>query len=238
MLQRESAVPVGDISKFLGVSEATVRRDLNDLSRAGRLSRVYGGAVVHPDVEPSFAEVAVTDLADKEAIARRAAELVNDGDVVLLDIGTTTLLIARQLRGRPVTIITSNLAVYEELRDDPTVTLVLLGGVVRQNYRSLVGFLTELALRQLHADRLFLGASGVRPDGQVMDSTMVEVPVKQAMIAAADQVLLAVTAAKFPGTGVARVCGPAEVDIVITNSSSDAATLDALREASVEVVQA
>ena len=125
--------------------------------------------------------------------------MVADGQSVLLDIGTTAYRLARQLHGRRLTVITSNLVVYEELADDEGIELVLLGGMVRREYRSLVGFLTEDNLRQLHADWLFLGTSGVRPGGQVMDTTVVEVPVKRAMIKAGDKVVLLADSAKFPG---------------------------------------
>ncbi|MEU5612126.1 DeoR/GlpR family DNA-binding transcription regulator [Streptomyces sparsogenes] len=239
ILGEEGVLPIGEIAKRLGVSEATARRDLTELGRAGRLTRVYGGAVAtsRPDDERPFSEVEVDDLADKTAVARRAARLVTDGDVVLLDIGTTTLQLAKLLRGRPVTVVTSNLAVYEELRDDPEVTLILLGGQVRSNYRSMVGFLTESNIRQLHVGRLFLGASGVLPDGSVLDSTHVEVPVKRAMLASTREVVLLVTARKFPGdTGLARICGPQQIDTLITNKTSDPATLEVFREAGVEVV--
>lgn len=239
ILSSEGAIPVGELAAQLQVSEATARRDLTELERDGRLRRVYGGAIPHTDgkldAERPFTEVATSDLPDRTAVAAQAAELVGDGDVVLLDIGTTTLELAKRLSGRPVTVVTSNLAVYEELRDDSSVTLILLGGVVRQNYRSLVGFLTESALRQLHVNRLFLGTSGVLPDGRIMDSTTVEVPIKQAMIAAADQVVLLATAAKFPGVGLAKICDPRDLHVVITNSTSDPVTLDVLREADVEV---
>jgi DeoR/GlpR family transcriptional regulator of sugar metabolism len=145
--------------------------------------------------------------------------------------------VARHLHGRSLTVITSNLAVYEELQDDKEVQLILLGGVVRRDYRSLVGFLTEDNLRQIHADRLFLGTSGIRPDGQVLDTTAVEVPVKRAMIAASAQVVLVADAGKFPGTGMARVCGPEDLDVVVTNAPGDKATCGRLREAGVEVVE-
>ena len=120
---------------------------------------------------------------------------------MLLDIGTTAYRLARQLHGRRLTVITSNLVVYEELADDEGIELVLLGGMVRREYRSLVGFLTEDNLRQLHADWLFLGTSGVRPGGQVMDTTVVEVPVKRAMIAASDQVVLLADVGEVPRHG-------------------------------------
>jgi DeoR/GlpR family transcriptional regulator of sugar metabolism len=95
---------------------------------------------------------------------------------------------------------------------------VLPGGVVRRNYRSLIGVLAEDALRQLKADVLFLGASAVDAQGAVWDSTMVEVPIKRAMIAAADRVVLLADAAKFAGSGSVRVCAAADLDALVTDA--------------------
>lgn len=226
-----------DLSEQLGVSPATVRRDLLRLEEEGLLTRVHGGAVADEGDQP-FAEVAEVRVTQKDAIAARAAALVADGQSVLLDIGTTAYRLARQLHGRRLTVITSNLVVYEELADDEDIELVLLGGVVRREYRSLVGFLTEDNLRQLHADWLFLGTSGVRPGGQVMDTTVVEVPVKRAMIKASDKAVLLADAAKFPGTGMAKVCGPEDLDMVVTDAPVDPVTRSALEEAGVDVVLA
>ncbi|KAF4408272.1 MULTISPECIES: DeoR/GlpR family DNA-binding transcription regulator [Streptomyces] len=237
VLREEGVLPIREIARRLQVSEATARRDLTDLSEAGRLTRVYGGAVAREPSERPFAEEEVDDLDAKNAVARRAAALIEDGDVVLLDIGTTTLQLARLLHGRKITVVTSNLAVYEELRDDEAPELVLLGGRVRRNYRSVVGHMTETALHALYTDRLFLGTSGVLPDGRVLDTTDVEVPVKRAMLAAARQVVLLATAKKFPGTGTARICGPDDIDVLITNEASDPATVAGFREADAEVLQ-
>ncbi|EGX59024.1 DeoR family transcriptional regulator [Streptomyces zinciresistens K42] len=228
---------VTDLSEQLGVSPATIRRDLVKLAEDGLLTRVHGGAVADEGDQP-FAEVAEMRVPEKDAIAAHAAGLIADGQSVLLDIGTTAFRLARQLHGRRLTVITSNLVVYEELADDEGIELVLLGGMVRREYRSLVGFLTEDNLRQLHADWLFLGTSGVRSGGQVMDTTVVEVPVKRAMIKAGDRVVLLADAAKFPGHGMARVCGPEELDVLVTNEPVENATRTSLREAGVEVVVA
>jgi DeoR/GlpR family transcriptional regulator of sugar metabolism len=235
-LRSGGPVAIADLSEQLKVSAATVRRDLVRLEEEGLLTRVHGGAVIEEGDQP-FAEVAEMRVAEKDEIAARAAAMIEDGQSVLLDIGTTAFRLARQLRGRRLTVITSNLVVYEELAGDHGIELVLLGGMLRREYRSLVGFLTEDNLRQLHTDWLFLGTSGVRPGGQVMDTTVVEVPVKRAMIAAGDKVVLLADASKFPGTGTARVCGPEELDVVVTNASSDPATCAALDEAGVEVVR-
>ncbi|MFF4209214.1 DeoR/GlpR family DNA-binding transcription regulator [Streptomyces sp. NPDC001796] len=237
VLRSGGPASVTDLSEQLGVSPATVRRDLVKLEEDGLLTRVHGGAVVEEGDQP-FAEVAEVRVSEKDAIAAHAAELITDGQSVLLDIGTTAYRLARQLHGRRLTVITSNLVVYEELADDEGIELVLLGGMVRREYRSLVGFLTEDNLRQLHADWLFLGTSGVRPGGQVMDTTVVEVPVKRAMIKASDRVVLLADSAKFPGTGMAKVCGPEDLDVLVSDAPVNAATRSLLDEAGVEVIVA
>ncbi|MFC7108388.1 DeoR/GlpR family DNA-binding transcription regulator [Nonomuraea rubra] len=181
-VRTSGATSVRDLASQLGVSPSTIRRDLEALDRDGTLRRVRGGALASAgpgadaDADRPFAEVMGTDEQDKEAVAARAARLVADGDVILLDIGTTTMRLARRLRGRRVTVVTSSLAVLDVLRSDPEVELLLLGGMVRRAYHSLVGVLTEAALGQVVADRVFLGASGVRPDGQLVDTTLAEVP--------------------------------------------------------------
>ena len=142
------------------------------------------------------------------------------------------------MSGRSLTVVTSSMAVYEELADDAGIQLVLLGGMLRREYRSLVGFLTEDNLRQVHADWLFLGTSGVRPDGRVMDTTVVEVPLKRAMIAASDRVVLLADSAKFPGSGVAAVCGPEALDTVVTDAPLAQQTAAAFKQAGVTIVEA
>ncbi|MFS8101651.1 DeoR/GlpR family DNA-binding transcription regulator [Lentzea alba] len=250
-LRADGPSEVRSLADKLGVSQATIRRDLEQLDADGKLTRVYGGAMTldagdginsgdvnSDDIDDPFAEVATERAEAKDAVARAAAAMVQDGETVLLDIGTTMHRLAHHLHGKRITVITSNLAVFDELRDDADVELVLLGGMVRRRYHSLVGFLTEDNLRQVHAGRLFLGTSGVRDDGAVMDTTLVEVPLKRAMIKAADQVVLVADGGKFPGVGVARVCGPDDLDVVVTTASADPATRLALQEARVEVVEA
>jgi DeoR/GlpR family transcriptional regulator of sugar metabolism len=241
-LSAHGTVTTDELAALCGVSAATVRRDLSELERQGALRRVHGGAVSldGPDADATrgFAEVAASDAAEKQAVAARAAAMVRDGDCVVLDIGTTTMMLARALRGRPVMVVTASLAVLDVLRDDPEVELVLLGGMVRRTYHSLVGPLTEDALRQVHGSHVFLGASGVRADGTVLDTTMVEVPVKRALLRAADRSVLLVDRHKLPGTGSLRVCGPGEVDVLVTNEGADPDTITACREAGTEVLYA
>lgn len=243
-LHVDGAASVRQLAQALAVSESTIRRDLELLDRNGELSRTYGGAVLNPGatVEEHGRSTeerrfdADDDLPIKRAVARAAAELVAAGDVVIMDIGTTTPLLARELRGREITVITTNLAVFDELRDDDAVRLILLGGVVRRNYRSLVGSIAEQALSEVSADVVFLSCTGVRPNGHVVDNMAVEAPIKRSMITAADRVVLLATERKFPGTGALRLCSLADVDIVVTTPGAPDETLELCRRAGGEVL--
>lgn len=228
---------VADLASTFGVSEMTVRRDLRALARDGKVERVRGGALA-AGFEPPFELTAVERFGAKDRIGAAAAALVEDGQTVMLDIGTTTLQAARHLHGREITVVTTSLAVYEELVPDPVVELVLVGGSVRRNYRSLVGVLAEEALRQLHADVCFLGTSGVDAGLGVWDTTMVEVPIKRAMLGAADRVVLLADAAKFAGSGLVRVCGGDALDGVVSDEPLPAACAAAVDRYGLEVTTA
>jgi DeoR/GlpR family transcriptional regulator of sugar metabolism len=234
---RAGTTQVGQLAEAFGVSEMTVRRDLGDLEREGKLTRVHGGAVGATSERP-FAEIAVERFEQKDAIGALAASTVGEGQTVLLDVGTTTLQLARHLHGRAITAITSNLAVYEELLPEESVELVLLGGVVRRNYRSLVGVVAEDALRQLRADVAFLGASGIEEDFSVVDTTMVEVPIKRAMMAAAARSVLLVDSDKFKMRGVVQVCHVQDLDTIITDAGIPDQTRSELERSGVEVLVA
>src|SRR5690606_21304466 len=123
--------------------------------------------------EPPFAESTTSRMAEKERVGRAAAELVHPGDTIIVDVGTTALQLARHLHGREgLTVVTNNLAVYEELVGDESIDILLLGGMVRRNYRSLVGFLTEDSLRGIRADLCFIGISGISEDLTLLDTTV------------------------------------------------------------------
>ncbi|MCD9877111.1 DeoR/GlpR family DNA-binding transcription regulator [Streptomyces guryensis] len=235
-LRSGGTATVTDLSARLGASAATVRRDLLKLEEDGLLTRVHGGAVIEEDPAP-FAEAAEAQVPQKDAIAAEAAMMIEEGQSVILDSGTTVHRLARRLHGRRITVITNNLGVYDELVQDENVELMLLGGMVIRESRMLDGFLAEDNLRQVHADWLFMGACGVRAGGQVMDTTVAEVPARRVMIAAADKVALLADSAKFPGTGMVKICDPEDLDLVVTDAASHAATCAALEEAGVRVVR-
>jgi len=239
------AVTVAGLADRLHVSPMTIRRDLETLAGQGKLTRVHGGAVPVGSApqtafsRASFSENAYHRLPEKDRIGAAAAELVHDGETILVDVGTTTLQLAHHLRGRSLTVITTNLAAYAELLPTESVQLILLGGVVDRHYRSLAGFLAEEALRHVRADRLFLSASAVRgSDLSVLDDTAVDLRIKRSMIAAASQVVLLADAEKFAQMRPVRVCGPDELDILITDASAPADVLSAFEAAGVRVIRA
>jgi DeoR/GlpR family transcriptional regulator of sugar metabolism len=231
---KSGSAHVNDLAQTFGVSEMTVRRDLRELARDGKLERVRGGAV-NAEGEPPFEETVVERYEAKNRIGAAAAALVLDGQTVMIDIGTTTLQAAHHLHGRRLTVVTTSLAVYEELLPDHAIELLLPGGVVRRNYRSLVGMLAEDSLRQLKADVLFLGTSAVDERLAVWDDTMVEVPIKRAMIEAAASVVLLADAEKFSTSGTVRVCEAGAIDHIVTDGAVPPAARAAIDEAGIEV---
>ena len=234
---RNGTAHVSDLAESFGVSEMTVRRDLGALARDGKLERVHGGAV-DAGGEPGFSQIEVERFDIKDRLGAAAARMVSDGQTVMIDIGTSTLQLARHLHGKKIMVVTTNLAVVEELLPDPDIELVLPGGIVRRNYRSLVGVLAEDSLRQIKSDILFLGTSGVDVEMGVWDTTMVEVPIKRLMIAGAEEVVLIADTAKFAMTGMVRVCGPESIDHIVTDAPLPAACRSAVDAAGIEVTVA
>lgn len=238
---------VVQLSEELLVSESTIRRDLDALAQDGKLERKYGGAML-----TSGSRANITDSGREESsvtlergrdydlrvrLADAAAAEVDDGDIIVLDIGLTTPLVARALRGRPVTIITANLEVLDEVRDDEAIEVVILGGVLRRNYQTLVGPLTEQAISHLNADIMFLSCTGVR-GGHVLDNMAVEAPIKMALIAGSKRTVLLAHENKFPGTGAMRVCSLDEVDTLITTEGNSSEELLSRHESGRKVIVA
>ncbi len=222
-VRRTGSVTVTGLSRDLAVSEATVRRDLEVLAQDGLLRRVRGGATsVHASVRPEadplpFAEVATRATAAKQDVAARACEVIADGEVIALDIGTTVAAMCPLLVHRSLTVVTASLAVVRALAQAPHVDILVLGGLLRPDYDSMVGVLTESALAQVRVDRAFLGTSGIRPDGTVLDSTPSEVPVKRRLLEVATRSYLLADHEKLPGSGFLEVAPLSRFTALITD---------------------
>jgi DeoR family transcriptional regulator of aga operon len=194
-------VEASRLSAELGVDESTIRRDLSTLARSGLVQRTHGGAL------PS-GPTGTTDAADvtrgsehaeeKRAIARFAAGLVADGESVALDVGSTTGAVARELSARrDLTIVTCDLAIAQFLAVGHHVRLVVAGGELDEDRRSLAGPWTLNQLAGIHVDRAFIGASAVDASGGAMIDDFLGVPLKRAMLAAARSAVLVADSSKF-----------------------------------------
>ncbi len=233
IVNTRGSASVIELVESLAVSEATVRRDLDDLAGRGLLERVRGGAcrqraAVRPEADLNpFAVVAEQASMEKRRIARLAADQINSGDVVALDIGTTVFSMCEYLRSKRITVVTASLAVVRALATAPSIDVVVMGGALRSNYESMVGVLTESCLRQVRVDVAFLGAAGVRHDGSVLDSSPSEVPIKRAMLDISSKSWLLADHQKFPGSGLIEIAPLSDFTGLVTDRplSSEKLTL-------------
>jgi DeoR/GlpR family transcriptional regulator of sugar metabolism len=164
LLEEKSVISVPDLSARFGVSESTIRRDLQNLAQQGLLQRTYGGAMSAEEERAWDALEARNDpfLEMKRRIGRAAARLINPGDTICLQAGSTTLQVARHLRGKQnLTVITNDIYVGRELARHPGITVHLSGGTLRKDSRVLVGPLAEQTMSQFHVDKAFLGITAI-----------------------------------------------------------------------------
>ncbi|CUH94316.1 hypothetical protein P22_0382 [Propionispora sp. 2/2-37] len=230
-IQSGRPVKVGELSKQFSVSESTIRRDLQELEDSGLIQRTHGGAIsTRAGLELSFTEKEIRSLDAKRDIAQAAAAMVQDGEALLLDSGTTTLQIAKALRGRPVVVATNSMDIAQVFTDDPVVEVWVLGGTYRKTTHSLVGFITNTSLQNLHFDKVFLGANGVSTETGVTTPFLTEAETKRHLLKAGTEVVLVVDSTKIGIKGLCRICQLEEVDVLLTDHGADPEELAAIGE--------
>ena len=194
LLERERIVRVSHLVSALGVSDMTIRRDLLALHEQGALEKVHGGAVVRAEpstAEPGFEAKSARQLAQKEAIAARAVQLVHPGSAIAVSAGTTTFAFARHLVAIPgLTVVTNSVWVADLLHSAqvPSHTVLLTGGV-RTPSDALVGPMAIAALRSLHLDTVFMGVHGMAADAGFSTPNLLEAETNRAMIASGRRLL-------------------------------------------------
>ena len=219
----------------------TIRRDLDSLAAEGRIVRTYGGAAPASGVvfEFRFLERANERRAAKEAIGRRAGELVTDGMTVMLDSGTTTLALARQLRGKQgLTIVTTSLPIASELQHCDAIDVILLGGRLRRDAPDLFGALTLRMLEELHADVAFLGADAIDLKGTVYNRSVEVAHLITAMAGVSDVVYAVADSSKVGRTALGRIGSLAQWAGLITDGDLDDTTARKLRARGAKVIRA
>ncbi len=241
LLERQSVVRVAELCERFGVSDMTVRRDLQELEQAGLIRRTYGGAVSARgrSFEPPYLVRAATHQAQKQRIGQMAASLVQDGDSVALDVGTTTLEVARALRDKHnLTVVTHSLPIAQVLANHPLVRVIVVGGVLRSGELSLIGHLAERAYREFYVDKLFLGVGGLSLKAGLTEFNLEDALVKQAMLQLAKERIVVADASKLERVAFAFIGPLTCINTLVTDADADAQVVRQIEEAGVRVMLA
>jgi len=236
LVREREFVRVSDLSTLFGISEVTVRSDLDLLDGSGSLQRVHGGAVVRAQGERherSIEESSDDNPVEKAAIGAAAASLVMSGETIILDVGSTTTAVARALVAREelvdVVVFTSAINVALELEPAiPRFTVVVTGGTLRPLQHSLVDPMVNHILEQVNVSTVFLGCNGVHPVEGVTNVNLPEATVKRHMLNAAQRCVVVAEGSKIGNISVVKVADIDAVDVLITGSSAPPAVVSEL----------
>jgi len=232
MVRSTGRVRVNELANHFDISAVTIRNDLNALHERGLVYRSHGGAVL-PDTilrESPVHERLKAHAEEKQRIGAMAATLINDGETIILDSGTTTLEIARQMKKKQsVQVITNGVNIAAELLDARDVQLFIVGGTVRGESASISGRFTEEVLAQFSADKMFLSGAGCDLDFGVSGANLEETMVNQAMLRISREIILVADASKFSKRSMARITHFSEIDTVISDTSLGADIQEKLR---------
>jgi len=238
ILEREGRVLVTELSEQFKTSQVTVRKDLEVLHEQRHLHRTHGGALPAREgatEDPTLREKEQLHRKEKLHIAAAAARMVNEGQVVILDSGTTTTAIARALRHfKKLTIITNAVNIAAELAGTP-IDVILTGGTLRKNSFSLVGPIAEETLRHLSADLLFLGVDGFDVHYGLSTPNLLESKVNRVMVEVAKRTVVVCDSSKFGRRSLSLIVPTSAVQQVITDHSVSKSDLRALKKAGTEV---
>ena len=241
-IEQNDGATVGELSRRYSVSEATVRRDLIQLSKDGLVERGHGGAAPRrPRGSQGLPELPVLERAglrvsEKRSIGRTAARYVEDGDVILINGGTTTAEMVPFLgAARDVTVITNGLNIASLLAPLTNIKTVITGGVLRNSELSMLGALTEDALHNLRADKLFMSSPAIHVDYGFSADDMLEVESDRNMMASAKEIIVLADHTKFGNIAMMRVAPIERVRRIITDSGTSEEVVAACEELGVEV---
>jgi DeoR/GlpR family transcriptional regulator of sugar metabolism len=239
ILQKQGTVKVGELSRLLEVSQMTVRRDIQTMEIEGLLRRVHGGAaqIIHVFDEKPFASREVERQDRKQAIAKLAISLIQEGESLFLDGSTSTAELAKLLPGREHLVITDSLSVLNYLSRRKGIELVVLGGALDKDGNTFDGILAAEGAKQIHVDCCVFSGKGFSLDG-VSNAEMVGVQVKQILIAQAMRTILLADSSKFGQSGIIRICSWEEVDILVTDNHLPQEVQDSIRAAGIKVLAA
>ncbi|NPV55045.1 MAG: DeoR/GlpR transcriptional regulator [Anaerolineae bacterium] len=244
-LQARGIASVADLGMSFGVTEITIRRDLEELKQAGKIERVQGGARL---IKPAFPEPPVVQrqmeqIDEKRDIARKALDFIPDGCVIALESGSTTFALAEEIANKEwsqLQVITNNFMIQNVLSRSEHVRLIFIGGVIDNAEMCTYGDLAESSLRRLHVQKYFCGCRGIDPHfGRSNDiSTGFEMGTVQALSEISDQIILLADHTKFNHCFSVQLMPPEKIDTIITSSLTPDTVLLPYEELGIKVVKA
>ena len=240
ILSKRRTVTVGELTERTGVSEVTIRKDLKLLEEMGTVVRVHGGAQLVEDqaVIRSLAVRTAERTSEKARIARRALELIKEGDTIFLDSGSTCLAVASMIDRMSVRVVTNSLPIMQTLGDAKGIVLLAVGGTYRREAGSFLGPTTIGALRSFRIETSFIGASGISLDGTFSAGNPMEAEVKREVISVSSRRVVLADAAKIGRPAFSVFAALTDVDVLITDQDAIAGSsgIGSLIDRGIEVI--
>lgn len=241
IMEEEGDVRISELSQQLGVSEATVRRDLDNLHADEKVLRVHGGAVLkeRPLFEAPVQRRMRQNEQEKKAIARAAADMIGTGEAVFLGSGTTTMEIARLLVDcQELSVVTNSLLVAQTLATCEGINLIFLGGFLRSGELSFIGHITEQAIKEVRVDKIIMGIPAIDVKAGLTNDYLPEVMTDRAILAMEAELIIVADNTKFGKTASAYIAPVTRIASLVTDSHTDTNTLQELRKAGIKVIVA
>ena len=238
-IKENKKATVAELTDLFGVSESTIRRDLEELDEQGVIQRAHGGAVVveRAAPEPPIIQRIAENEEAKRRIGRAAAQLVQDGETVFLGSGTTTLEVARNLVDKSnLTVITNALNIANLFAGKPNMTVIVVGGLLRHSELSMIGHITDQVLKELRADKVIMGMRAVSIEEGLTNDYLPETMTDRAIINFSSEVILVTDHTKFGKVSTAHVAPVERVTTLVTDAEADPAFLSSLREMGIQVI--
>ena len=232
-------VALADLAHAVDASESTIRRDLEHLHQLGVLKRTHGGAIYLGDglTLPALEERSGSQVEEKRAIGRAAAELIEDGDAILLDGGTTTLEVARLLVGRPIQIVTNSLPIANLFASSREPDLVMLGGYVYPKTGVALGPLTVRMMEDIHVRKAVLSVGGITAKG-LFNSNLLLVETEQQMMRCADEVVVVADHTKVGRQALAFLCDLSAIHTLVVDAGLTRTQEEMIQQAGVKSIEA
>ncbi|MDB5338318.1 MAG: glpR [Planctomycetaceae bacterium] len=236
-IETQGFVSLQSLVELVGASESTIRRDLEYLDRIGQIRRTRGGASFTGDSLTGFDERRGQATAEKQAVARVAAGLIQPGEAVLLDGGTTTLEVARQLIGRALHVVTNSLPIVNLLANQPEIELIQIGGYLFPKTGVALGPLAVSALSQIHVRRLFMSVGGITEQGLFNTNTLL-VETERQMMLSAEEVVVVTDSSKLGHSALAHLCPLQKVHQLVVDQGITDEWRKTLEDAGIKVLVA